>query len=138
MVGHVMPSLFIEQLGLSVPGLFLLDAHCSHFAEEGSEEGSLSRRRVDGAGGGGGAVIVMVRTTLQPIDQPWGPDHSPASRSDCPVEMVTSCVEVVIWVMFGALDTDSESGCMVPSLGPTVQPFELQPYSTSPRPISTR
>eukprot|EP00964_Phaeocystis_antarctica_P134094 scaffold98325_cov60-Phaeocystis_antarctica.AAC.2 len=73
-------------------------------------------------------VIVIVLTELQSAD------HSPANRNDCPDPMVTDCVETVISLLI----VDPDSGCMVPPLGPTVQPDELPPKSGSPVPISTR
>ena len=42
----------------------------------------------------------------------------PASRSDCPAPMVTFCVETIISVTGDPCGVP-ESGCMMPSLGPT-------------------
>eukprot|EP00964_Phaeocystis_antarctica_P148560 scaffold115457_cov66-Phaeocystis_antarctica.AAC.1 len=72
----------------------------------------------------------MVFTTLHSAD------HSPANRSGFPAPMVTNCVETVNSPLI--LDPASDTGCMVPPLGPTVQPDELPSYRESPKPISTR
>ena len=78
----------------------------------------------EGCDGGDGVIVIVLTTVHCRVDN--SADHSPANRNDCPAPMATDCVETVISLLIVRVDPDT--GFMVPSLGPTVQPDELPTY----------